>query len=119
MSFTYTPAVPDDVTRCRFHIGDTIEATAWATDEDIQFAIDESGSYQRAVVWLLQNQIARLSASPDFTADWLKVDSSRSISGLRALLAEKRALFGIGAIRSTAKAVYRSDSLQTEAGEDW
>lgn len=117
MTFTYTPATPTDITRVRFHTGDTVEAAAIHTDEDIQFAIDEEGGWQQAVIALLQHLIARLAATPDFQADWLRVDSSRSLSGYRALLAEKRRAFGITALRATARPVYRSDSAQTEAPE--
>ena len=119
MTFTYTPGTPTDVTRARFHVGDTVEAGALFTDEEITFAIDEAGGWQQAVIMLLQNLIARLSADGDFQADWLRVDSSRSVGSLRALLSEKRRAFGIGAVRGVAKAVYRSDSGQTGAPDEW
>lgn len=119
MTFTYTPSAPTDITRVRFHIGDTVEAAAIFSDEEITFAISEGGSYQQAVIILLQSLIARLSAEPDFSADWLKVDAGRSVVGYRLLLAEKRRQFGIGAVRGAAKAVYRSDSGQTEAPDEW
>jgi hypothetical protein len=89
------------------------------SDEEIQFVISEEGGWKPAVIALLQSLIARLSASPDFQADWLRVDASRSVAGYKMLLAEKRALFGIGALRSTSKAVYRSDSLQADAPDGW
>lgn len=119
MTFTYTPSTPTDLTRARFHIGDTVSASALFTDEEITFAISEAGGWQQAVIELLQSLIARLSATPDFQADWLKVDSSRSVAGYKELLAEKRRLFGISAVRGSSVAVYRSDSLQTEAPDGW
>lgn len=119
MTFTYTPGTPTDVTRVRFHLGDTVEAAAQFTDEEITFAINESGSWQQAVIVLLQSLMARLSADGDFQADWLRVDSSRSVASLRALLSEKRRQFGIGAVRGRARAVYRSDSGQTGAPDEW
>ena len=119
MTFTYTPNSPNDITRVRFHIGDTVESSAMYSDEEITFGIAEGGSYQQAVIILLQNLIARLSAEPDFTADWLRVDNRRSVEGYRVLLQEKRRQFGISAVRARGKAVYRSDSGQTEAPEEW
>jgi hypothetical protein len=119
MTFTYTPNSPNDITRVRFHIADTVESSAMYSDEEITFGIAEGGSYQQAVIILLQNLIARLSAEPDFTADWLRVDNRRSVEGYRVLLQEKRRQFGISAVRARGKAVYRSDSGQTEAPEEW
>jgi hypothetical protein len=66
MTFTYTPNSPNDITRVRFHIADTVESSAMYSDEEITFGIAEGGSYQQAVIILLQNLIARLSAEPDF-----------------------------------------------------
>jgi len=120
MTFTYDLANgATDVERVRFHIGDTVEAAAMFTDEEITFAISEGGTWQQAVIMLLQSLIARISMDGDFQADWLRVDSSRSVASLRALLSEKRRLFGIGAVRAVGKAVYRSDSGQTGAPDEW
>lgn len=119
MAFTYTASTtPTDLTRVRFHIGDTVEASAIFEDAEIEMAIAEGGSYQQAVIWCLQTIIAKISAEPDFTADWLSVDMGRSLEGYKALLTEKRRLFSIAALTATAKPVYRSDSLQTDA-PDW
>lgn len=119
MSYSYTLPFADDSDRVRFHLGDTEEASARFSDEEIAAVLAEYGSYQTAVIALLQNLIAKLAATPDFQADWLSMDSSRSVAGYKELLAEKRRQFGISAVRGTSKAVYRSDSLQTEAPEDW
>ena len=59
MAFTYTPsATPTDLTRVRFHIGDTVEAAAIFNDTEIEMAIAEGGSYQQAVVYCLQTAVA-------------------------------------------------------------
>lgn len=118
MTFTYTPASPDDTTRVRYHIGDTVEASAIFTDEEIDFVISEEGSYQKAVVSLIQAVIAKIGHEPDFTADWLQVDWRRSVDAWRDLLAEKRSKFGIAARSARSVATYRSDSNQPEA-PDW
>lgn len=109
MTFTYTPAAADDVTRCRFHIGDTDEAAAIFSDEEIQFAIDEAGGWRPAVIWLIQNIIAQISATGSFTADWLKIDAKQAIDGYQALILQKRRELGVKAVRSSAKGVSRSD----------
>jgi len=119
MTFTYTPASPTDITRVRFHIGDTDEDSAAFSDEEITFVISEQTTWQRAVIACIQTLIARMAATPDFTADWLKVDATSALAGYRALLAEKRRELGVAGVTATATAVYRSDSLQTVAPEDW
>lgn len=119
MTFTYTPAVPTDITRVRFYVGDTESTAAIFTDEEITFIIAEEGDYQHAVIECIRSIIARISANPDFTADWLKVDASKALPGYKYLLGEMQKKFGIGAITSSSQAVYRSDSLQTEPPEDW
>lgn len=111
MAFTYTPGTPTDITRVRYHIGDTDEQIAIFTDEEIQFILNEQSSVGAAVVSLINSIIARLSATPDFTADWLRVDAGRSLDGYRMLLAEKRREFGLNQISSRARHTYRGDSL--------
>lgn len=119
MTFTYTPESPDDITRVRFHIGDTDSEAAIFTDEELSFIISEAGSWQAAVVSCIKSVIARVSKEPDFKADWLQVDSSRALAGWTSLLAEKRQEFGIPAVSSSGKAVYRSDSLQEGPPDGW
>lgn len=118
MTFTYTPASPDDVTRVRYHLQDTTEASAIFTDEEISFVISEEGSWQAAVVSLIQSLIARLAHEPDGSADWLSINWRRSADSWRALLNEKRREFGLSRRTGSSKATYRSDSGQTEA-PDW
>ncbi len=118
MTFTYNTSIVTDITRVRYHTGDTVEAAAIFSDEDITFVISEEGGYQAAVISCLQHLIARISAEPDMTADWLKIDLGRSLEGYQALLTEKRRAFDIAAITATSKPVYRADSKQTSA-PDW
>lgn len=113
MTFTYDPGSPDDITRVRFHLGDTDEAAAILTDEEISFAIDMAGGWEAAVIACIQTIIGRLAGEPDFRADWLSVDSSEALDTWRQLLAEKRREFGISRVRSQAKTTYRPDSYQT------
>jgi len=69
MTFHYQPGL-DDVSRVRFHLGDTVETGAKFQDEEIAAVISEKGSWQQAVIACILNLMARLSI-PDFTADWL------------------------------------------------
>lgn len=120
MTFTYNLSVPDDITRVRFHLADTNPDEAKFSDEEITFVISEAGSWQAAVIALLRNLIAKISATPDFQADWLRVSLPRALEGFDRLLSIKLNEFGLAdTIVGAAKAVYRSDSLQTEAPEDW
>lgn len=109
MAFTYTPATPDDITRVRFNISDTVAATAKFTDEDITFQIAETGSWQGAVIGCLENLIAKLTTNPDFKADWLTVDSQYAIEGLQKLLVEKKKTLGLRRVVSTSTPVVRTD----------
>lgn len=96
MTFTYDLGTPDDNTRVRFHLGDTVEASAMFSDEEIAFVIDEEGTYQLAVISLIQGAMARLAQEPDMTADWLRIDWRRSAENWKRLLDEKRRKFGYG-----------------------
>lgn len=114
MTFTYTPSSVNDITRVRYHIGDTVESGALFTDEEITMVITETGTYQTAVISLLQAMIAKYS-EPDFRADWLSVNSSKAVASLRTLLSQKRKEFGISGISSNNVYTWRPDSSQTEA----
>jgi len=117
--FTYTPsATPDDITRVRYHIGDTVEATAIFTDAEITMEIAESGGWQLAVLNCIRSIIAKLSAEPNFTADWLRVDYATALAGYQKLLALKANQFGMSAgttspIASATVRVTRSDWSDT------
>lgn len=118
MSFSYTPQAVNDITRVRFHTGDTLEAEAYLSDEEIQMMIDEEGGWKPAVIAALKFIIAKLS-QPNFDADWLKVDLESARRGYQALLKQKAAELGVTLISARSQPTYRSDSLQTEAPEGW
>jgi hypothetical protein len=121
MTFTYDLENPNDITRVRFHIGDTNPDEAIFQDEEILFILAESGNdWKKATVACLRKIIAMMSATPDFTADWLKVDYSRALSGYKSLLGDKLQEFGFnGTIVGNAKPVYRSDSFQRKPPKGW
>jgi len=120
MTFTYNLASPNDITRVRFHTGDTIEEAAMFSDEAIQFAIDESTTWQRAVIACIRHAIARLASEPDMQADWLKIDWRRSADNWKLLLSEKAQEFGLGKARASSGGhhAYRPDGLIKEE-PDW
>jgi hypothetical protein len=116
MSFNYDVEAPTDITRIRYQVGDTDEATAIYSDEEISFVLDEEeSSVGKAVISLIQSVITRLAHEPDMTADWLRVDWRRSSDNWFKLLEEKRRKYGIGlTVRARAGHVWRPD-VQDEA----
>lgn len=118
MTFTYTLSPATDLTRVRFHIGDTDSSAAKFSDEEINFVISEAGTWQKAVIQLIQTLIAKLGHTPDATMDWLKIEPSKALAAYEKLLNEKRRELGIVSLTSTAVHVYRADSDQTES-PDW
>lgn len=120
MTFTYNLASPNDITRVRFHTGDTIEESAISSDEQITFVISESGTWQKAVIACIRHNIARLATEPDMEADWLKIDWRRSADNWKLLLSEKSQEFGLGKARASSggQHVHRVDGLQ-KTEPDW
>lgn len=119
MTFTYDLTNVTDLTRVRYHLQDTNPDGPLFSDEEINFAISEKLTYQRATVSLIQALIARMANEPDFRADWLNVNRASQLAKYQELLKQKRAEFGLNMLTATGVPVYRSDSDQTEAGEDW
>ena len=119
MTFTYTPSSPTNLTRVRYHIGDTEEVTAIFSDEEINFVLTEEAAETSVVgatvVSCITSVIARLNHEPDMQADWLKIDWRRSAENWRVLLAEKKQKFGLSPRGSTGGQYgWRPDTLQTE-----
>ena len=115
MAFTYNLTTPNDVTRVRFHTGDTDTDSALWQDDEIEFVIDEEGTWQPAVIALIESALVRLAHEPDMTADWLKIDWRRSADNWKALLAEKRRRFGLGAqVVSGGQHAWRPDLMADE-----
>jgi hypothetical protein len=109
-----------DLTRVRFDLGDTDEEAAIFSDEEINAVVLDVGSWQQAVIKCLKHIIAKLSAQPDMTADWLKVSATAALASYRRLLADKEAEYGGGVedgdtgINTDPVYVYRIDSDATE-----
>lgn len=114
MTFTYTPSSPTDLTRVRFHVGDTDSTAALFSDEEINFMISEKGTWQKATIACLENLRAKMAGSPEFTADWLSIRTGSSLAGLDALIASKRRELGVPMLTGSVSYQYRPDSDQTE-----
>ena len=114
MTFTYDLGTPTDITRVRYAVRDTVEATALFSDEEIQFVLDETGSVQSAVVSLLRSKIGELANEDDFRADWLQMDSSKRLAALKALLVEKLNEYGLSSGTAGVVHRYRPDSAARE-----
>lgn len=113
MTFTYDLATPNDITRVRSHISDTVEATAIYSDEEINFFLSEEGSVAKTVIRCIRQVIAKLAAEPNMKADWLQVDWATAQAAWKTLLAEKKSEFGLGWQSSSGgQHSYRPDSLQ-------
>lgn len=111
MSFTYSP-LTNDLSRVRFHLGDTDINSAAFQDEEITGVITEVGDWKTATIYLIQNLIAKCS-TPNFTADWLTVDSASAAKSYQQLLKIKRRELKIFSNVATVVAPWRPDSGQT------
>jgi hypothetical protein len=111
MAFTYGEDLTIARDYVRFHSGDVL-SPGFLSDALIASLIAVKGSNNAAVIAAIQNIIFQLSR-PDFQADWLKVNNAEARKGYQALLAEKRAEFGIAAITASTVVTYRHDSYQT------
>lgn len=115
MTFTYAPSpTPTDTTLIRYHISDTVEASAIFDDETIGMVLATEGGVGKAVVSLINATIGKLAREPDMTADWLTISWRRSAESWKALLQEKKLLFGVGmfTVSTTTVNPFRTDSLQ-------
>ena len=88
MTATYDITSPTDKDRVRFQIQDTDLNTPRFQDEDIEFALSEGGDVAGAIVLLLRADRVRAAMTPDFTADWLRVESQKQVDEIGKLLAD-------------------------------
>jgi len=93
MTYTYAPALTDDVSLVRFHVGDNLSEGHYLEDEEIQYFVS-AGSVGSAVIACIKHIIAKLS-TPNFRLDWLSVTNEQARQGFETLLKLKGAEFGI------------------------
>lgn len=115
MTFTYDVSTPTDVTRVRFYLRDTTETNAAFTDEEIEFAIDETGTWQKATLACIDNLVAELASTPDWSSDNHRIAYGRSVESWLALRRTLSAKFGTSTVTATTSHTYRADSLADEA----
>jgi len=120
MSFTFDPALADDVSLVRFHIGDNSPDGHYLEDATIQYFVTASG-VGTAVIRSIQYIITQLS-QPDFRKDWLSVSNGEARKGYETLLKAKAQEFGISVsnvtMTSSVSNPYRSDSYMTTGTQD-
>lgn len=120
MTFTYNIESATDRERVRWHLSDTKEP-AMVSDEEITFATTEVGTWQKAVIFIIDRKLMEMGMEPDFKADWLSVDAEDAYKRLTGLRAKKLHEFGLETdstyginVTTTSTNHYRADSQQTE-----
>jgi len=120
MTYTFAPALTDDVSLVRFHIGDNSSEGHYLEDETINYFVTASG-VGTAVIRSIQYIITQLS-QPDFRKDWLSVSNSEARKGYETLLKAKAQEFGVSVsnvtMTSSVSNPYRTDSYMTAADQD-
>lgn len=117
MAFTFDPALSNNTSLVRFHIGDTNENGHYLEDATINYFVTNY-DLATAVIRCIQYIITQLS-TPNFSQDWLTVSNEQARAGYEKLLKSKAIELGIsltGAVASsTISLPYRADSYQDSA----
>jgi hypothetical protein len=120
MTYTFNPALTDDISLTRFHVGDNSDAGHYLEDETINYFVTLSG-VGTAVIRCIQYIITQLS-QPDFKKDWLSVSNGEARKGYEALLKTKAQEFGISVsgatMTSSVTLPFRPDSYMTVGTQD-
>jgi hypothetical protein len=120
MSFTFDPALTDEVSQVRFHIGDTSENDHYIEDGTIKYLLT-AGSIGTAVIRCIQYIITRLSV-PDERVGQYSITHAGALAGYQDLLKIKAQEFNIslsGAVASSSISLpYRADSYMTSGDQD-
>lgn len=120
MTYTYDPALADNVSLVRFHIGDNSDEGHFLEDETIQYFLTMYG-VGIAVVRSIEYIITQLS-QPDFSLGWMNVSNAAARAGYEQLLQAKSQQFNLNAsgtvAASTVKLPWRPDSYMTSGAQD-
>jgi len=115
MTFTFDASLAADLSKVRFHIGDTHPEGYYLEDATITALVASEGSVGGAVIACLKYIITQLS-TPNFRLDWLTVSNELARDGYEKLLKVKAIELGVsltGAVASsTISLPYRADSYQ-------
>ena len=116
MTYTFNPALTDDVSLVRFHAGDNNADGHFMEDETIQYVITTQ-DVGHAVLATINYIITQLS-TPGFSVGWMNVNNSDARAGYQALLIRKAQELGLsvtGSYQATSvKNPMRDDSYQTD-----
>jgi hypothetical protein len=118
MTYTFDPALADNVSLVRFHCGDNHDEGHFLENETVQYFITlDNGEIGKAVVKSIQYIITQLS-TPNFSVGWMNVSTGTALAGYEKMLIRKAQEFNLnisGVIAATSvKNVSRSDSYQTD-----
>jgi hypothetical protein len=114
MTFSFDPALADDVSLLRFELGDDHSEGHYLEDETIQALI--SANAATAKVQCIRYIIRQLS-QPDFKLDWLQVSMKEARLAYQEMLDSEEASTGTGRAaraRSTISLPRRVDNYQTD-----
>ena len=116
MSFFFNPALSDDVSLVRFHVGDTSDEGHYLEDETIQHFVT-AGSVATAAIACIRYIITQLS-QPDFKLDWMSVTNAEARKGFETLLKQKQQELGVSTAtaKSTISHAHRADSHENVDG---
>lgn len=93
---TYSFAIPfDDIARVRFAVGDNDATAHRFEDELITALITEYEGWKPTVIACIDAIINDVLSTPDFTADWLKIESTKALAFYEKLRARKIAEYGL------------------------
>jgi hypothetical protein len=114
MTYTFDPALADDVSLVRFQIGDTSTDGHYLEDETINYYVT-TYDLATAVIQCIRYIITQLS-QPNFRLDWLTVSNEMARAGYETMLKQKAVELGVslsGAVVSSSISLpQRADSYQ-------
>jgi hypothetical protein len=117
MTYSFSIALANDVSKVRFHTGDNHTEGYFLDDETIQYFLTAGESVGQVSIRCIRYIITQLS-QPNFRQDWLSVDNAEARKGYETLLRQKAQEFGISltgaSVGSTVTNPYRQDSYQTD-----
>lgn len=120
MTYTFDPALADNVSLVRFHIGDNNDEGHFLEDETINYLVTTHG-VGTAVVRAIEYIITQLS-QPNFSLGWMNVSTDAARAGYENLLKVKAQQFNLNAsgivASSSIKLPWRPDSYMTSGDQD-
>lgn len=121
MSFSFSPALSDDLSIVRRYIGDIDADGFYLEDATITALIASEGGNKEAALECVEFIITQLQ-QPNFKKDWLSVTNDKAAEGWERTLSRLRKKWGLPVTtsRSTVQtvSVFRSDSYQSDGDYD-